>query len=57
MKFNKKEKKDFVIEIPAMTLQFEAKDKKDAMKQARDVMKNIIPKILMKDEYWTEVTQ
>jgi HAMP domain-containing protein len=47
-------KKEYEVRIPAITLQFEAKDKKDAIKKAKESLKVLMDKVIMKPENWKE---
>jgi len=47
-------KKEYEVRIPAITLQFEAKDKKDAIKKAKENLKVLIDEVIMKPENWKE---
>ena len=47
-------KKEYEVRIPAITLQFEVKDKKDAIKKAKENLKVLMDEVIMKPENWKE---
>lgn len=46
---------NYEVRIPAVAMRFEAKDKKDALKKARQNLKEIADVLLKKPEFWREV--
>jgi len=46
---------DYEIKFPAFAMRFKAKDKKDALKKAKQNMKALMDAFLMNPKYWKEI--